>query len=113
MSKKKRKKAARNGGGLSAEEFQYAVMQGMNGRNGGGMMSGLAKMLPAGRTEQFLLGAVIGAAAAYVLSDEELRGKLMKSGIKLYSSLMGGYAEFKEQMADLQAEVDAEQQGQL
>lgn len=111
MSKKKRKKALR-----AAQEFQMGMMQGMNGRNpqnGGGMMSGLANMLPAGRAEQFLLGAVLGAAAAYVLSDEELRGKLMKSGINLYTNLMGGYAEFKEQMADLQAEAEAERQGTL
>lgn len=108
MSKKKRKKAQR-----AAEDFQLAVMQGMGTQNRRGMMGGLANMLPAGRTEQFLLGAVIGAAAAYVLSDEELRGKLMKSGLKLYSSLMGGYAEFKEQMADMQAEVEAERQGAL
>lgn len=109
MSKKKRKKAER----LKAEQFQMAVMQAMNGQKRGGMLGGLTKMLPAGRNEQFLLGAAIGAAAAYLLSDEELRGKLMKSGIKLYSNLMGGFAEMKEQMADLQAEVEAEQQGVL
>lgn len=108
MSKKKHKKAKR-----AAQEFQLGMMQGMNGANGGGMMNGLARMLPAGRAEQFLLGAVLGAAAAYVLSDEELRGKLMKSGINLYTNLMGGYAEFKEQMADLQAEAEAERQGML
>lgn len=106
MSKKKRKKAQR-----ATEELQLAMLQQFNGRQPGGMMSGITNMLPAGRTEQFLLGAVLGAAAAYVLSDEELRGKLMKSGLKLYTSLLGGYAEFKEQLADLQAEVDAERQG--
>lgn len=109
MSKKKRKKEKR----LQAEQFQLALMQAMNNPKRDGMMGGLTKLLPAGRNEQFLLGAAIGAAAAYVLSDEELRGKLIKSGMKLYSSLMGGYAEMKEQMADLQAEVEAERQGAL
>lgn len=111
MSKKKDKKARR-----AAQEFQKGMLQGLNGQppaNGGGIMNGLARMLPAGRAEQFLLGAVLGAAAAYVLSDEELRGKLMKSGINLYTNLIGGYAEFKEQMADLQAEAEAERQGML
>lgn len=109
MSKKKRKKEKR----AQAEDFQLALMQAMNNPKRGGMMGGLTNLLPAGRSEQFLLGAAIGAAAAYVLSDEALRGKLIKSGIKLYSSLMGGYAEMKEQMADLQAEVEAERQGAL
>lgn len=108
MSKKKNKKAKR-----AAQEFQMGMMRGMYGQNRGGMMSGLANMLPAGRAEQFLLGAMLGAAATYVLNDEELRGKLMKSGVNLYTNLMGGYAEFKEQMADLHAEVEAERQGML
>lgn len=105
MSKKKRKKQQK-----ATPEFRMA-MQGIDGRNHGGMVNGLTNLLPTGRTEQFLLGAVIGAAAAYVMSDEELRGKLMKSGIKFYSSLMSGYAELREQMTDLQAEAEAERQG--
>ena len=100
MAKKKNKKKARK-----AEQ----QMQMMNGRQQG-MLAGL---LPSGRTEQFLLGAAIGAAAAYLLSDEELRGKLIKSGIKMYSNLMGGIEEIKEQDADLNAEVMAEQSGAL
>lgn len=86
-----------------------AQQQQMNGQQPGM----LASLLPSGRTEQFLLGAVIGAAAAYLLSDEELRGKLIKSGIKMYSNLMGGIEEIKEQVADLNAEVMAEQSGSL
>lgn len=105
MSKKKRKKARR------MMEAMYARnMRAMMG-NGQGAMGGLSSLLPAGRTEQFLVGAVIGAAAAYVLGDDALRAKLMKSGVKLYSSLMGDLAEMKEQMADMQAEVESERQG--
>lgn len=62
-------------------------------------------------TEQFLLGALIGAAAAWVLSDEELRGKIVKSAIKLYAGVAGGVEEMKEQMADIRAEVEAERSG--
>jgi hypothetical protein len=69
---------------------------------------GLSGLLPEGRTEQFLLGAAIGAAAAYVLSDEALRARLLRAGIRLYGEVMGGFAEIKEQMADIQAEVAAE-----
>jgi len=63
------------------------------------------------QSEQFLLGALVGAAAAYVLSDEELRGKLVKTGIKLYSNVVGSFEEMKEQVADLKAEVEAERMG--
>ncbi|MDP1606076.1 MAG: HAD-IC family P-type ATPase [Rhodocyclaceae bacterium] len=53
-------------------------------------------------TERFLAGALLGAAAAYVLGDEQLRGKLMRSGMKLYGGLASGFEEMKEQMADTQ-----------
>jgi len=76
-----------------------------------GLLGGLGDLLPSKRSEQFLLGAVLGAAAAYVLSDEELRGRIMKSGVKLYSGLVGGIAEMKEQVADIQAEIAAEESG--
>ncbi|THF63258.1 hypothetical protein [Pseudothauera rhizosphaerae] len=76
-----------------------------------GFLQGLPAMLRSRHTEQFLLGALLGAAAAWVLADEELRGKLVKAGIKLYSGLAGGIEEMKEQMADIKAEVEAERHG--
>jgi hypothetical protein len=69
---------------------------------------GLPRGFGAGTSEQFIIGALIGAGAAYVLSDEELRGKIMKSAMKLYTGLAGGVEEFKEQIADLKAEIEAE-----
>ena len=50
-------------------------------------------------------------ASDVVLSDEELRGKIVKSAIKLYAGVAGGFEEMKEQMADIRAEVEAEQHG--
>lgn len=79
--------------------------------NAPGPLAGLARLLPSNRSDQLLLGLVLGAAVTYVLSDDELRGRIMKSGVKLYSSLAGGLAEMQEQMADIQAEVAAEQHG--
>ncbi len=110
MSKKKRMKALQRAKDFHPDDMRLAMMQAMTTGNQRGLLGGLSKLLPSRRSEQFLLGAVIGAAAAYVLSDDELRGKLMKSGIKLYASLASGYEEFKEQMADLNAEVEAERQ---
>lgn len=111
MGKKKSKRGRKAGCERCAGRDMMAP--GASGSRQGGLFSGLAGMLPGGRNEQFLLGAAVGAAAAYLLSDEQLRGKLMKSGIHLYTDLMGGLAELKEQMSDLQAEVEAERQGLL
>lgn len=61
-------------------------------------------------SQQFLAGALLGAAAAYVLSDEALRAKLIKGGMQLYAGLAGGLEEIKEQMADIQAELAVGQQ---
>jgi len=69
---------------------------------------GLPRGLGAGTTEQFVIGALLGAAAAYVLADEELRGKIMKSVLRLYTGLASSVEEFKEQMADVRAEIETE-----
>jgi len=68
--------------------------------------TGLAALTPG---QQLLAGVVIGAAAAYLLGDEQLRGKLIRAGMQLYTGLAGGFEEIKEQMADIQAELAAEQ----
>lgn len=76
-----------------------------------GLLHGLQGMVGSRHTEQFILGALIGAAAVYVLGDEDMRNKLVRTGMKLYAGVAGGFEEIKEQMADIRAEVDAEQQG--
>lgn len=127
MSKKKLKKMLRramkkNGYDARSADDKFAVDgdtgfgagYGFGGaaapRLDGGWLSrlGLPKGFGAGQTEQFIIGALIGAGVAYVLADEELRNKIMKSVMKLYAGLTGGLEEFKEQMADLKAEIEAE-----
>lgn len=78
---------------------------------GQGLMAGLGRLLPEGRTEQFLLGLLVGGGLAYVLADEDLRGKVFKGALKAYAGLAGGLAEMKEQVADLHAEIEAEKAG--
>jgi len=121
MSKKKLKKAYRramkNGFNADAAEnagYGYGMGGNLPGSGQSPLNAGfLSKLgLPAGfgsrQTEQFLLGALLGAAAAYVLSDEALRSKIVKGAMKLYAGVAGGLEEFKEQMADLKAEAEAE-----
>ena len=74
-----------------------------------GLLHGFQGLLGSRQTEQFVLGALIGAAAVYVLGDDEIRNKLVKTGMKLYANVAGGFEELKEQMADVRAEVEAEQ----
>ncbi|MBR9973318.1 YtxH domain-containing protein [Magnetospirillum sulfuroxidans] len=110
MAKKNKQKKAK---GLKRRDLEQMMALHLGQGRNQGMLGGLGRLLPAGRSEQFLLGLLLGGAAAYVLSDAELRGKLFKAGIKAYGGLMGGMAEMQEQMADLQAEVQAEQNGQI
>lgn len=90
---------------------RYRYGYGEGARDGEGLFDGLKGMLRGRHSEQFLLGLAIGAGAAWVLSDEETRRKLMKAGVDLYSGVAGGVEELKEQMADIKAELDAERHG--
>lgn len=78
--------------------------------NSGAMPAGrrglFGRLANTGADSQFILGALLGAAAVYVLGDEKLRGKLMKSGMNLYASLLGGIEEIREQAADIRAELE-------
>lgn len=110
MAKKKNRKQDHK---RMQREMQANFMQSMlNGANDmgpmankRGLLASLAKVQP---SQQLLLGALLGAAAVYVLGDEKLRGKIMKSGMNLYASVLGGIEEMKEQAADLRAELAAE-----
>jgi hypothetical protein len=129
MSKKKRKHANHAAAGWG--DAGYAAMGGMDNGYGprgtggygaagpgmgqataagmdGGLMHNLQGLMGSRQTEQFILGTLIGAAAVYVLGDEELRSKLIRTGVRLFTSVAGGIEEIKEQMADIKAEVAAE-----
>lgn len=109
MAKKNKQK---KGKGLKRRDLEkmMAMQMGQMQQNQG-FLGGLGRLLPQGRNEQFLLGLLLGGGVAYVLSDEELRGKLFKGALKAYAGLAGSMAEMKEQVADLQAELQAEQNG--
>lgn len=112
---------AAQAGMMGAADFQSGLTAGLGApgatpglppsASANGLMQQLPAFLRTGNSEQFLIGALVGAAAAWVLTDEELRGKILKSAMKLYAGVAGGFEEMKEQMADLKAEVDAERHG--
>lgn len=72
-----------------------------------GILGRLEGLLGKSPTNQYLVGALLGATAVYVLGDEKLRNKLLKSGMQLYENAMGGLAELQEQVADVRAEMDS------
>lgn len=118
MGKKKHKQQAAAGwgqtgmGGMGGYGAMNAGLGAAPGVGVPGMnnsfLHNLQGLVGSRNSEQFIVGALIGAAAVYVLGDEEMRAKLMKGMMKLYSGIAGGFEEMKEQMADLKAEVAAE-----
>ena len=99
MANKHKKRKARTTASVTAD-------------NNGGILRGLDNLLPSSKNERFLLGLLIGAGAAYLLNDKNLRGKIIKSAMKLYSGLVGEFEEIKEQVADFKAEFETEQQAE-
>lgn len=118
MSKKKWKKAYKRAlkSGFDPERG-FACGSPYAGAHGWGEdydpnRKGFARNLPGAlksrQGQQFLIGALVGVGAAYVLGNEKLRGKFMKSILKLYTGVASGFEEFKEQLADLKAEIESE-----
>jgi len=56
---------------------------------------------------RFLKGAVVGAVAAYLLSNPEVQQAAIKSAVKGWSLLQGGVEEMKERFRDAEAELHA------
>ena len=113
MAKKKSQKASKKGG----KALRAALLAAQ--QNGGNLSAALQSLSKKEQQalfnnftntgkNQFLLGLLLGAGAAWVLSDEELRGKILRALMKAYGQLMGGVEEIKEQMADIQAEMAEE-----
>ena len=73
-----------------------------------GIFAALSKALPKKGRDQLLLGLLVGVTAAYVFGNEEVRAKLIRAGIALYTGLVGGLEELREQFADIQAELDTQ-----
>ncbi|KAA6187042.1 hypothetical protein F2Q65_03935 [Thiohalocapsa marina] len=61
--------------------------------------------------DRFLKGLLIGAAAAYLLTNEDVQRTAIKGAVKLWSTVQGGVEEAKERFRDAEAEVHAARQG--
>jgi hypothetical protein len=65
---------------------------------------------PAPASNRFVKGLLFGAAATYVLSNEEIQRAAIKSAVKAWSSLQGGVEELKERFQDAEAELRMSEQ---
>ena len=74
-----------------------------------GISDGLRAILPDSASSQLMLGILIGGAVSYVLSDEKLRETIIRQGVQGFGNITGSLAELKEQIADIQAEIEAKQ----
>ena len=71
------------GMGMGGGAYGAAQAGGTGPGVGNGLLHNLQGLVGNRQTEQFLLGALLGAAAVYVLGDEAMRAKLMKTAMKL------------------------------
>lgn len=58
--------------------------------------------------ERFFKGLLIGAAATYVLTNENVQRTAIKGAVKAWSLLQGGVEEIKERFHDAEAEIRSE-----
>jgi hypothetical protein len=58
--------------------------------------------------DRFINGALIGAAAAYLLTNESVQRTLIKSAVRAWTLVQSGVEEVKERFHDAEAEVQAE-----
>ena len=58
--------------------------------------------------DRFFKGLLIGAAAAYILTNESVQRAAIKGAVRAWSLLQGGAEEIKERFHDAEAELRAE-----
>jgi hypothetical protein len=57
--------------------------------------------------DRFLRGLLIGAAATYLLTNEEVQRTLIKGAVQVWQTVEGGIEEAKERFRDAEAELQA------
>ena len=55
----------------------------------------------------FIKGALIGAAAAYLLTNDKVQQTVIKTAVKSWAMVQGGVEEMKERFRDAEAELHA------
>ncbi|AGA32309.1 hypothetical protein TVNIR_0608 [Thioalkalivibrio nitratireducens DSM 14787] len=56
---------------------------------------------------RFIKGALVGAVAAYLLTNETVQQNAIRTAVRAWSMLQGGIEEMKERFRDAEAELHA------
>lgn len=78
-------------------------------KNEGNMLSNPEHLLGAFNTKQFVIGALIGAVGAYLLTNEKAQKNLFKTIAKGSEMFQAGIEEMKERFEDAKAELAAKE----
>jgi len=62
------------------------------------------------KDERFVKGAIVGAAATFLLTNESVQKNTVKSIVKVWQMFQGGVEELKERFRDAEAEIKSEEQ---
>lgn len=57
--------------------------------------------------DSLVKGLVVGAAAAYLLTNETAQRTILRTAVQVWTKLQGGFEEIKERLHDAEAEVAA------
>ncbi|MBK5932174.1 hypothetical protein CCR82_16950 [Halochromatium salexigens] len=93
------------------QQMPMAPQAGMGAGMGTGPGAGSGYSTPAPQpffnlgNDRFLKGLLIGAAAAYLLTNENVQRTAIKGAVKLWGGLQGGVEELKERFHDAEAEI--------
>lgn len=78
-------------------------------KNEGSMLTNPEHLLGAFNTKQFVIGALIGAVGAYLLTNEKAQKNLFKTIAKGSEMFQAGIEEMKERFEDAKAELAAKE----
>ena len=78
-------------------------------KNEAGMLANPEHLLGAFNTKQFVIGALIGAVGAYLLTNEKAQKNLFKTIAKGTEMFQAGIEEMKERFEDAKAELAAKE----
>lgn len=80
----------------------------INQSNNGDVASSDRESITGLSTADFVKGALIGAGATWLVTNEKVQRAVFKSIVRIGGMFQGGIEELKEQYEDAQAEVTAE-----
>lgn len=83
---------------------------GDNPQQGDGAENFFQEMMSMGSSDQFIKGLLIGAGVTYLMSNEKVQQKMVKTVVQGWTMMQGGMEEMKERFRDAEAEIQAEQE---